>query len=111
MDKLMLYLSILVSLVAFAFAAWLFLWVKRQPSENKLIAKNGELIRQGARTFLRKEYTVLARFALVAAVLILILLPRLSEGKYFDNILMVVAYLMGTAFSAIAGKIGMKSPP
>jgi K(+)-stimulated pyrophosphate-energized sodium pump len=109
MENLMLYLSILISLVAFAFAAWLFLWVKRQPSDNKLIAKNGELIRQGARTFLRKEYTVLARFALVAAVLILILLPSpIWKGNIFDNILMAVAYLMGTAFSAIAGKIGIE---
>jgi K(+)-stimulated pyrophosphate-energized sodium pump len=109
MDKLMLYVSILISLVAFAFAAWLFLWVKRQPSDNKLIAKNGELIRQGARTFLRKEYTVLARFALVAAVLILILLPSpIWKGNILDNVLMAVAYLMGTVFSAIAGKIGIE---
>ena len=109
MEKLMLYLSILISLVAFAFAGWLFLWVKRQPSDNPIIAKNGGLIRQGARTFLRKEYTVLARFALVAAVLILILLPSpIWKGNIINNVLMAVSYLMGTAFSAIAGLIGIE---
>lgn len=109
MEKLMLYLSILISLVAFAFAGWLFLWVKRQPSDNPIIAKNGGLIRQGARTFLRKEYTVLARFALVAAVLILILLPSpIWKGNIINNILMAASYIMGTVFSAIAGKIGIE---
>ena len=73
MENLMLYLSILISLVAFAFAAWLFMG-KRQPSDNKLIAKT-VADSSGRKNLLRKEYTVLARFALVAAVLILILLP------------------------------------
>jgi len=49
-----LYGSMLIALVAFAFAAWLYLWVKRQPCENQKILKACGLIRAGARTFLRK---------------------------------------------------------
>ena len=102
-------ISIFISLIAFAFAAWLFLWVKRQPSENARIAQVGELIRQGARTFLRKEYAVLARFAAVAGVLILILLPSpIWKGDIFHNISMCIAYFAGAIFSAIAGKIGIE---
>ena len=109
MEQIAMYTSILISLVAFAFAAWLYLWVKRQPSENKIIAKNGDLIKAGARTFLRKEYLVLAKFAAVAAVLILVFLPSpIWKGNIVNNILMTIAYIMGTAFSAIAGKIGIE---
>ncbi|MDR0841737.1 MAG: sodium-translocating pyrophosphatase [Christensenellaceae bacterium] len=102
-------ISILIALIAFAYAAWLFAWVKRQPSDNAKIAKIGLLIRQGARTFLRKEYAVLARFAGVAAVLIFVFLPSpIWKGSVTPNILMAIAYIAGTVFSAIAGKIGIE---
>lgn len=102
-------ISILISLLAFAFAGWLFLWVRRQPSENARIADVGTLIRQGARTFLRREYFVLGRFALAAAVLIFLFLPHpIWTGSVLPNLMMMAAYLAGTVFSAIAGKIGME---
>ncbi|MDR1531537.1 MAG: sodium-translocating pyrophosphatase [Clostridiales bacterium] len=101
--------SLLISLVAFAFAGWLFLWVKKQPSSNKKIAKAGLLIQQGARTFLRREYGVLAKFAGVAAFLILVFLPSpIWNGSFVENIVMAVAYIFGTVFSAISGKIGIE---
>lgn len=108
-EDLILYGSILVALLAFAFAAWLYLWVKRQPCENRKIIKATGLIRSGARTFLRKEYLVLARFAGIAAVLIFVFLPSpVWKGNALENVKMVVAYLFGTAISAIAGKIGLE---
>ena len=109
MEKMIMYASILVALLAFAFAVWLYLWVKRQPCENQKIIKATGLIRAGARTFLRKEYSVLAKFAAVAAVLIFVFLPSpVWKGNILLNIQMVVAYLFGTAISAIAGKIGLE---
>ena len=109
MEKIILYGSLLIALLAFAFAAWLYLWVKRQPCENQKIIKACGLIRAGARTFLRKEYAVLAKFAGVAAVLILVFLPTpIWKGTWQNNVLMMVAYIFGTGFSAIAGKIGLE---
>ena len=109
MENLILYGSILVALLAFAFAVWLYLWVKRQPCENQKILKATGLIRAGARTFLRKEYTVLAKFAGVAAVLIFVFLPKpIWQGEIIHNVWMLVAYIFGTLFSAIAGKIGLE---
>ncbi len=109
MENFILYGSILVALLAFAFAFWLYLWVKRQPCENQKIIKATGLIRAGARTFLRKEYTVLAKFAGVAAVLIFVFLPKpVWQGEILKNIQMVIAYVFGTALSAIAGKIGLE---
>ncbi len=109
MENLILYGSILVALLAFAFAVWLYLWVKRQPCENQKILKATGLIRAGARTFLRKEYGVLAKFAGVAAVLIFVFLPKpIWQGSAILNVQMVLAYIFGTVFSAIAGKIGLE---
>lgn len=101
-------ISIIVSILAFLFAAWLYRWVRKQPSSNKRIAEVGNLIRNGADTFLNKEYRVLARFAGVAAILIFIFLPSpVWMGNVSKNITMAIAYIAGTIFSAVAGKIGM----
>ena len=56
-------ISYFAVVIAFAFAAWLFLWVKRQRCTNERINEISELIKAGANTFIRKEYKVLAVFA------------------------------------------------
>ncbi|PKL00413.1 MAG: sodium-translocating pyrophosphatase [Tenericutes bacterium HGW-Tenericutes-1] len=113
MLKGFLILSIVIAFIAFGFAVWLYFWVKKQPATNEKIHDIGELIRKGANTFLSKEYAILAKFAAVVAVLIFIFLPKpLWDGSFVDNLLMnlqmTIAYLAGTTFSAIAGKIGIQ---
>lgn len=101
--------AIAISVLSFLFAGWLYQWVNKQPSSNKRIAEVGLLIRNGANTFLRQEYAVLAKFAGVFAVLILVFLPHpIWKGNYLTNISMALAYIFGTIFSAIAGKIGIQ---
>jgi len=108
-STLVLVASVLISLVAFAYAAWLYLWVKRQPSDNEKIKDVGILIQKGTRTFLNKEYAALTKFAGIVAILILVLLPSpIWLGSYIDNVIMCVAFIAGTVFSAIAGKIGVE---
>lgn len=102
--------AILISALALGVAAWLYTWVKSQPSSNARIAEIGEYIRQGANTFLRREYAVLARFTVVLAVLIAIFLPKpiWSGHGFASNIWMSVSYIFGTVLSALAGKIGIQ---
>lgn len=101
-------LAIVISVLAFVTAIWLYKWVAKQPSSNKKIAEIGKLIKNGANTFLKREYKTLVRFCSVAAVLILVFLPSpIWKGNITDNITMVIAYLAGTVISAIAGKIGI----
>lgn len=103
--------AIVVALLAFGFAAWLYRWVVKRPSSNQRIAQVGKYIRNGARTFLRREYKALAKFAAVAAVVIFVFLPEpvwSKDAKILLNVEMVVAYLCGTVFSAIAGVIGIE---
>ena len=101
-------LSFLTVAVAFAFAAYLYLWVKKQRTGNARIQEVSALIREGANTFMRREYKILAKFALVAALVILVLLPSpIWQGNPLENAAMAVAYIAGTVLSAIAGKIGI----
>lgn len=102
--------SIIVSLLAFAVAYWLYQWVSKQPTANKEIARIGALIREGADTFLVREYKLLAIFVAVVAVLIFILLPQPiwhEDGSVANNLYTALAYIAGSVFSALAGKIGM----
>ena len=100
--------SFFAVIIAFAYAVYLHFWVKKQPTVNKKIIEVSDLIHAGANTFMRKEYRILAKFAGVAAVLILILLPSpIWNGDVISNVSMMVAYLAGTILSAIAGKIGI----
>lgn len=103
-------ISILVAAIAFLFAAYLYVWVKRQAQENKRITEVARLIREGANTFMKREYKILAIFATVIAVLILVLLPKpiWTEGaEIWKNVAMAVSYICGTVLSAIAGKLGL----
>lgn len=101
--------SIVISLISFVVALFFYFWVKARPSTNAKIQAVGELIKKGANTFLRREYAVLARFAVVAALLILTFLPKpIWTGDFMPNVQMAVAYIAGTVISALAGKIGIK---
>ena len=101
-------LSFLTAVIAFAFAAFLYLWVKRQPLENKKIIEVAALIRKGANTFMTREYKILAIFSAVITALIIVFLPSpIWKGKALDNIAMALSYIAGTVLSAIAGKIGI----
>jgi hypothetical protein len=102
--------SLVISALALGVAAWLYTWVKSQPSSNARIAEIGEYIRKGANTFLKREYLVLTRFTAVAAILIVILLPKpiWSTGNISENIFMALSYIFGTVLSALAGKIGIQ---
>jgi len=108
--NLFLIISIIVSILAFLFAGWLYRWVSAQPSSNKRIEEVGGYIRKGANTFLKKEYLVLTKFCAGAAVLIFLFLPApiWKTASILDNLTIVLAYVCGTVFSAIAGKIGIQ---
>ena len=106
--SLMYVISLFSVLIAFAFAAYLFLWVRRQKSTNARINEVAALIKEGANTFMRKEYRVLSIFAGIAAVIIFLLLPSpVWTGHPGRSLSMAAAYVAGTALSAIAGKIGI----
>src|SRR5699024_6210171 len=74
--QLVVILSFFAVVIAFAIAGYLDLSVQQHASENKRIIEVSSLIQAGANTFMRREDGVLARFAGVAAVLIVLFLPE-----------------------------------
>jgi len=102
--------ALVVGLLGMLAAFWLYRWVKKQPADNPAVLSIGSKINRGANTFLKREYLLLARFAGVAAVLILVFLPSpiWNTEHILLNVTMAAAYLCGTAVSALAGKIGIQ---
>lgn len=101
-------MAIIISFLAFGTAIWLYRWVVAQPSSNERIAEVSKLIKDGANTFIAKEYKVLARFCGAVAIIILIFLPSpIWSGSIQKNLLMAVSYLFGAIFSGLAGKVGI----
>ncbi|MDD4840761.1 MAG: sodium-translocating pyrophosphatase [Sphaerochaetaceae bacterium] len=100
--------AIAVSVLSFGVALWLYTWVKAQPKGSQKVETIGEYIRKGANTFLRREYVILARFAGIIAILILLFIPTPIWKGASDNIIMAVSFLVGTCFSALAGRVGIQ---
>lgn len=100
--------SIIVALLSFVTAAWLYSWVKKQDSGTQKTQQIGKLIRDGANVFLAREYRLLSYFVLVVAIIIVLFLPQpIWQGEPTRNVLMAVAYIAGSVFSALAGKVGI----
>lgn len=105
-------LSIIISLASFVVAFVFFKWIMKQPAENAEILRIGQLIKKGARTFLKKEYAVLFKFALVVTIIIFVFLPTPIWKQptivmaLKENLVMSFAYVLGTFLSALAGVVG-----
>ncbi|MEA4889362.1 MAG: sodium-translocating pyrophosphatase [Clostridiaceae bacterium] len=100
--------SIIVSFLAFGVAAYFYHWVNALPTAEGNIAEIGGLIRAGAYTFLKTEYKMLARFAAVAVILIILFFPApIWKGEPLENVMMALSYIMGSVLSALAGWVGI----
>ncbi len=101
--------SIIVALtagvVALLFAAFTAIRVLRADPGNQRMRAIGDAIREGAGTFLRREYMVLAPFVIVVTIGLWALIDRWALDNTVPE--MAIAYLAGTICSATAGFIGM----
>ncbi len=100
--------SILVSLLAFVVAGYFYRYVKSLPTANQKLEDIGSLVKQGAFTFLKREYKALGLFMVPVAIVILLFFPKpLWQGNVNQNVLMVISFIMGATVSALAGWIGI----
>ena len=79
-------------------ALFIYTLIKRYDEGTEAVRKIGDAIHEGAMVFMRREYTMLAVFALV--LLVLVYFSGLGTGT-------VVAFALGALSSAGAGWIGM----
>jgi len=105
--------AVLAGVVALISAGILFLRVQRNKVENDAINGIGDLIKEGAMAFLKKEYTILAGFVLIVFIILILFIDLDVFGfigeKSAGNIEMSISYLIGAIGSALAGFIGMST--
>ena len=93
------YLAGLSAILALALAFLFYRLVKSAPPGNDLMVRIMTEIQTGARAFLKQEYTWVAGFVVIMAILI----PVLTGVE-----LAFISYILGAALSASAGYVGMK---
>ncbi|MBW3534834.1 MAG: sodium-translocating pyrophosphatase [Gemmatimonadetes bacterium] len=92
-----------LGLLGLGAAGGIYGYVKRQPGGSAGMLDLAEQIHDGAMAFLRREYSVLAIFVGVVALLLWIALPGDAGGPT------ALAYLAGALSSVLAGFFGMKA--
>ena len=101
--------SIVISILALGVAVYFYRWVAALPSANPQVDRIGKLIRDGAFTFMKREYKTLAIFCGCVSVAILLVFPHpIWTGKGAgENLVMLLCYLFGTVLSGAAGVVGI----
>lgn len=79
-------------------------WVNKQNAGDEKMQSLANYIREGALAFLSAEYRVLAIFVVVAGILLGVISTLVETTHWF----IVVAFVIGAFFSALAGNIGMR---
>ena len=91
----------IVGLIVMAFKAK---WVIKQDAGKKNMIELASHIKEGALAFLSAEYRVLIIFVVIAGALLALVSSLVESTSYF----IVVAFVIGAFFSALAGNIGMR---
>ncbi|PWA06456.1 sodium-translocating pyrophosphatase [Flavobacterium psychrotolerans] len=104
MESLMIYVPIVMALIGLAFMAVKKAWVLKQDAGDGKMKEISDHIYEGALAFLKAEYRLLALFVLIASIVLAVI----SFVGPTTHILIVVAFVLGAFFSALAGNMGMK---
>ncbi|THB63214.1 MAG: sodium-translocating pyrophosphatase [Gammaproteobacteria bacterium] len=99
MVELLLKYTPFIGIAGFVFALITLHWVAKQPAGNEKMTTIAGLIESGSMTFLRKEYSILAIFLVIVAVILGIALSWQTA----------VCYIAGALISMLCGFIGMRA--
>ncbi len=104
MEKMIIYMPIIAAIIGLIYTFIKKGWVMKQDAGDGKMKEISDHIYEGALAFLNAEYRLLAIFVVIVSVLLAIV-------SYFvdsTSILIVVAFIFGAFFSALAGNMGMK---
>jgi len=99
-----LYLIPLVGILALVVMMWKSAWVSKQDAGNDRMKEIAGYVAEGAMAFLKAEYRILSIFMVIAGIGLGILSQKVPSSHW----LIVVAFVVGCVFSALAGFFGMK---
>ncbi len=104
MESMMIYAPIVMAVLGLIFMAVKRSWVMKQNPGDGKMKEISDHIYEGALAFLNAEYRLLAVFVVIVSVALAIV----SFVVPTTHILIVVAFIFGAIFSALAGNMGMK---
>ncbi len=105
MEQNLIYILPIFGLIGLIYMLFLSAWVKKQPAGSDKMKKLSGYIANGAMAFLKAEYRMLAIFVVIAGTALGILS---ATGMIPAGMFIVVAFVIGAVFSAVAGNIGMR---
>lgn len=92
-----------LGVLALLFTFWKSGWISKQDEGTEKMSKIAKHISDGAMSFLKAEYKVLAIFVIIVAVIL-----GLSASSETSSPLVALSFVLGAICSALAGFIGMK---
>lgn len=104
MEKMIIYLPILLAVVGLVFMLVKALWVNKQDAGDEKMQSISKSIQEGAMAFLKAEYKILFVFVIIASIALFII-SRIVDTTHW---MIVIAFIFGAFFSALAGNIGMR---
>jgi K(+)-stimulated pyrophosphate-energized sodium pump len=104
MESMMIYVPILMAVIGLLFMWMKRSWVLKQDPGDGKMKEISDYIYEGALAFLKAEYRLLTFFVIGASIV----LAGVSQFVETTSILIVVAFVFGAFFSALAGNMGMK---
>src|SRR5450756_2033054 len=107
-NQIWLYLGMVLGIISFCIALFIFQWVKKQDAGSDLTKKITKAIRDGAWAYLRRLYGALALVAVIFGVILAIVFSNDSGGfGIMRGLETSFAYIIGALCSAVAGYLGM----
>ena len=100
----MIYMPIVMALVGLAYMMVKKSWVMKQDAGDGKMKEISNHIYEGALAFLKAEYRLLTLFVIGVSILLFIVSTVVPSTHW----LIVIAFIVGAFFSALAGNMGMK---
>ena len=104
MESFAIYLPIILSLVGLLYMVVKKAQVMKQDAGDGKMKEISDHIYEGALAFLKAEYRLLTMFVIGASILLAFIAYVVPTTHY----LIIVAFIIGAIFSALAGNMGMK---
>jgi K(+)-stimulated pyrophosphate-energized sodium pump len=97
------------ALISILVGLYFLRYVNKQDSGTERMREISGAIKEGAAAFIRREYTILAIFVVIVAILIGVFLPEpiWISSNLLLNIQLPIAYMFGSFCSALAGYLGL----
>ena len=91
-------------ILAMIYAFWKTNWIESQDQGNSKMKSIGSSIAEGAMSFLKAEYRVLAIFVFIISIL----LGFANSGRSDSSVLISLSFVVGAFTSGLAGYLGMR---